>query len=195
MSVEWLLLTSSTSVKPTQWLCVVISRTVSLGLCHGLVLLAEIYFHIYLQESTVIFLLHFQSSNISCQNHNFILPVFPLPLSNMWSQVHPPAWYFSYVLFLLAVSNNWVKGSRSVHMTVTKCRPLNLRNSASEKKKIRVLKRWCLPCSGLYTIIYGKHLPYLIKLYWNKYSWWVFLFVFNNLGEDYVKLLNDWVKN
>uniref|UniRef100_A0A8B9M4I5 MyoD family inhibitor domain containing n=1 Tax=Accipiter nisus TaxID=211598 RepID=A0A8B9M4I5_9AVES len=61
----------------------VISRTASLGLCHGLVLLAVFYFRIYLQEPTVIFLLHFQSSNISLQNHNFILPIFPLPLSFM----------------------------------------------------------------------------------------------------------------
>lgn len=73
--------------------------TASLWLCHGLVLLAVVYFHIYLQESTatVIFLLHFQSSKISFQNHNFILAIFPLSLSVTWNPVHPPAQYFSYI--------------------------------------------------------------------------------------------------
>lgn len=157
MSVEWLLLTSTTSVKPTQWICVVISRTASLGLCHGLVLLAVFYFHIYLQEPTVIFLLHFQSSNISLQNHNFILPIFPLPLSFMWNPVHPPAWYFSYTLFLHAVSKNCKSGDLDLFTGQAKSTGLWIqRNSTSEKKNIRVLKRWCLPCSCPYTIIYSK---------------------------------------
>lgn len=35
---------------------------------------------LYLQEPTVIFLLHLESSNISVQNQNFIHPIFPLSL-------------------------------------------------------------------------------------------------------------------
>jgi len=60
MSVE-LVLTSAASIKPTEWICAVVSWTASLGLCRGLVLLAVIYFHIYFQEPTVIFLLHLHS--------------------------------------------------------------------------------------------------------------------------------------
>lgn len=73
ISVEWLLLASTTSIKPTEWIYVIISsRAASLVLCHGLVLLAVAYFHIYLQELNVIFQLGFQSFKISFPNHNLI---------------------------------------------------------------------------------------------------------------------------
>lgn len=55
----WLLLTSPTLVKLTQWICVVTSRRASVRPFYGLVHLAIVYFHVYLQASTVTFLLHF----------------------------------------------------------------------------------------------------------------------------------------
>lgn len=91
ISVEWLLLASTTSIEPTEWIYVIISSRASLVLCHGLVLLAVAYFHIYFQEPNVIFQLGFQSFKISFPNHNAVLHIFPLSLSVLWKLVHPPA--------------------------------------------------------------------------------------------------------
>lgn len=154
MSVEWLLLTSATSIKPTEWICVVISWTASLRLCHGLVLLAVVYFRIYLQKHTVIFLLHSQSCKISFQNHDFILVIFPLSLSVRRNPVHPPARYFPYISKKLLRDLDLF-----AWLVQSEFRKFNL-----WKRNSRVLKRQCLPCSCPYTIIYVKHLFIFSKI-------------------------------